>query len=101
VGATLCKGRPKLATEDPWPRCRYKSRSGQRKPYGALPELTKLNRYESCVAAGRDRAVHELFKWRIPSAETHGRIGTVALKRAQLENRARCRARSARSQSAG
>jgi hypothetical protein len=35
----------------------------------ALPELTKLNRYESRAAARRDRAIRELSKWRIASAE--------------------------------
>ena len=69
-GATLWKGRPKLAIEDP--SATMPTQEPERSAEAirrALPELTKLNRYESRAAARRDRAIRELSKWRIASAE--------------------------------
>ena len=54
----------------------------------ALPELIKLNRYESRAVARRDRAVRELSKRCIASEETArpDLANAVGLKQAQLGN---------------
>ena len=70
-GATLWKGRPKLAIEDPL--ATMPTQEPERSAEAvrrALPEFTKLNRYESRGVARRDRAVRELSKGRIASKES-------------------------------
>ena len=70
-GATLGKGRPKLAIEDP--SATMPTQEPERSAEAirrALPELIKLNRYESRAVARRDRAVRELSKRRIASKES-------------------------------
>jgi hypothetical protein len=87
-GATLWKGRPKLAIEDPL--ATMPTQEPERSAEAirrALPELIKLNRYESRAVARRDRAVRQLSKRRI--SENQLKTGALEIERRQITPKSR------------